>query len=340
MGVIMEEIKKTIFKDIYNLINNIKKCSSTSQYTKFITELNTLFNMCDELGISDYPKLEDYSYKSIKLKNMGLDFYYNILINYQYHLDFSNNYKNIDENKYLYNNEIIKDCFDTDNYFYIIEDFLYEYDPDLLKIYYDTITSGRMLWVKPCRKEGEELYTPAYTTISYGSFKPYIIIKRENNVTDLINIVHELGHAKEYINAASISKKVLNQKEFNCLSEVYSYFLQNLFIKYLEKIHFYLNDIDTAKLGYNYTFYHWIKKLNEVLNDKNINPTIVEYLNYTYGIGISYHFIDRYIIDPEKTKKDIDEFVIFNGQYNFISILDKYNLKDEIIDSKILKKYI
>lgn len=337
----MEEIKKTIFKDIYIVINKIRKCKSKSEYTILINELYTLYNLCDEYSIDDYPKLEDYSVKSIEYINKELDFVYQVLSNYDYHLEFSKNYKNINNDRYLNPNTfVIHNYFDSTKHFDIVEDFLNEYDPKLLEIFYELLDEGRILTLSSYNRENEDLYTPAFTTCSYGSYKPYIIVRMENCIPDLINIVHELGHAKEYMNASVTSKKIWNQREYNCLTEVYSHFLQNLFIRYLEKIKFNLKDVNTSKLGYNYTFYHWIKKLNDSLENHMFPADMVNYLNYTYGIALSYHFIDRYIKDSEKTKKEIDDFIIFNGQYEFLDLLEKFNLKDEIIDSKVLKKYI
>ena len=337
----MDEIKEMIFKDIHTVISKIKKCKSKSNYTILMNELYTLYNLCDEYGIDDYPILENYSMKSIEYLNKNLDFAYQVLSNYDYHLEFSKNYKNINSEKYDNPNTfVIHTFFKTEEYFDIIEDFLHEYDTNLLDMFYDMLDSGRILSLNNYAREDEDLYTPAFTTCSYGSFKPYIIIRKENSVPDLINIIHELGHAKEYMNAGITSTKILAQRDYNCFTEVYSHFLQNLFIMYLEKIRFNLRDVNTSRLGYNYTFYHWITMLNECLENNEFPIDMVNYLNYTYGIAISYHFIDRYINDPEKTKKEIDDFVIFNGQYKFLDLLEKFNLKDEIIDSKILKKYI
>lgn len=337
----MNDIKKTIFKDIYNVIYKIKKCNSKSLYHILINELYTLYHLCDELNINDYPNIENYSSKSIDYNNNELDFIYNVLEYYEYHLEFSNNYKNINDDKYLYPGSfVIHNYFDSQKYIDIIEDFLNEYDSNLLELFENMLSEGRILTINNLKHKDEELFTPAYTTCSYGSYKPYIILNKENCVPDLINIVHELGHAKEFTNINIVSNKILKQREYNCFDEVYSHYLQNLFIKYLYKIKFYPKDVEISQLGYNYTFYHWIKKLNTCLINKKIDDNFSDYLNYTYGIAISYHFIDRYINDPEKTKKEIDDFVVFNGQYNFLELLDMFNLKDELLNSKILKKYI
>ena len=60
------EIKQTIFKDIYKLIYEIKKCKSKSRYNALYLDLYTLYDMCKILKITDYPKLENYSNKSFE----------------------------------------------------------------------------------------------------------------------------------------------------------------------------------------------------------------------------------------------------------------------------------
>ena len=336
----MEDIKATLYKDIYNIINKIKKCKSKSLYNILCIELSSLYNLCIELNLDDYPKLEDYSYKNIEIDN-NYNYLYEILCNYSYHLRFSRNNLNINEDTYEYHDSfIIKNFFRSERYFYIIEDFLSSYDSNLLHTFHELVRDGRVIEITNDKKSKEEIYTHAYTTLTYGNFKPYIVLKKENCVPDLISLVHELGHASEYINVNRVSNKVCRQREYNCLTEVYSHFLQHLFILYLKKIRFYVDDVNTSNLGYNYTFYHWIKKLNESLEFKKIDTGFIDYVNYTYGIAISYLFVDRYLKDPEKTKKEINEFMVFNGQYKFIDLLNKYELKDDLVDSKILRKYL
>ena len=340
----MEEIKKAIFKDIYIVINKIKKCKSKSIYSTLINELATLYNLCDNFDITDYPELGNYSYKSIEYDNKENNYAYEVFKNIDYHLEFAESNQIIDCKYNNPNSFVIKNFFPSSNYLDIICDFLEKYDPKLLKIFNDMLIEGRIL-VSGSSKTDNDIHTPAYTACSYGSFKPYIVLEQENCIADLVNLVHELAHTQEYLNSGNISNKIKIQKEHNCLEEVYSYFLQNLFILYLDKIKFCMKDIETIKLGYNYTFYKYIEDLWQSLIDINEKQILniqnmTDYLNYTYGIAIGYHFIDRYLKDPEKAKKEIDSFIILNGQYDMMEMLEKFNLKDELINSKVLKKYL
>lgn len=341
----MEEIKKTIFKDIYIVINKIKKCNSKSTYSILINELYTLYKLCEDFDITDYPKLENYSFKSIEYINKENNIVYEILKNKDYHLEFAETNQVLDDLRYNnLSSYAIRNFFNSYDYLDIIYDFLNQYDENLLKLFKEMIFEGRIIISDINEENNGHVHTPAYTVCSYGSYKPYIVVEQENCIADLVHLVHELAHVKEYINSNNISNKIQVQKEHNCLEEVYSYFLQNLFILYLDKIKFKKEDIKTIKLGYDYTFYKYIEQLWQAIldiEDKQIlNADIIEYLNYTYGIAIGYHFIDRYLSDPINTKKEIDSFIILNGQYDMINLLEKFNLKDELIDSKILKKYL
>ena len=265
----MEKIRQSIFKDMHNVINEIKKCKS-STYTVLLNELGTLYNLCDELNITDYPKLEDYSVKSIPYKEeKNLEYAYKVISNYEYHLKFSNNYKKINSKRYLNPNSfVIKNFFDAQKYLYIINDFFNKYDSSLSKLFNNMCDEGRIIRIVDYGKNEDDLFTPAYTICSYGSYDPYVVFKIENATPDLINLVHEMGHVKEFTNVSNVSKKVLYEREYNCFTEVYSHFLQNLFIRYLNEINFYPEDVKVASLGYNYTFYHWIKKLHDCLKNK------------------------------------------------------------------------
>ena len=134
------------------------------------------------------------------------------------------------------------------------------------------------------------------------------------------------------------------QKKINCLEEVISYYLQFVYTDYLSKKKIFDRNIAKLYYGYSAPYIEYIGKIKEeysTLDKYNICDSYIdEYLNYTYGIVIAYHFLERYKIDPEKTKKEVKNFVMLNGQYNMMEMLEIFNLKEEILDSKILKKYL
>ena len=67
--MIDEDIKKTIINDIYKVINKIKNCKSKSMYNIYLYELEVLYYLCNNIGIEDYPLLENYSLKSYEVND-------------------------------------------------------------------------------------------------------------------------------------------------------------------------------------------------------------------------------------------------------------------------------
>ena len=96
------DVKNTIINDIYKVINKIKNCKSKSMYNIYLYELDSLYYLCHQIGLKDYPKLENYSYKSYEANDDKLMKKYmkQLLKDKKYHLEFSKNEKNIDKDKY------------------------------------------------------------------------------------------------------------------------------------------------------------------------------------------------------------------------------------------------
>ena len=338
------DTKRTIFKDINMMINKIKKCNSKTMYNVYLYELECLYYLCEELSINDYPNIENYSNKSIGINEDKLyDKYCNQLLNDKaYHLEFSKNSKNIDYCKYqnLNNFSLQIEINPIDNIELMCE-FLNDYDTRIYNIFKQLLVENRII-VTEKNTISNEMKTPAWILISYGSYHPYIVINSEKCISDSINLIHELGHA--YDNQMKKSNKILYQKRINCLEEVISCYFQFIYIDYLKNKNLFKKELQNTKYIYNIPFVEYIDKIEaeyKKINEKYIEDNILdEYLNYTYGIAIAYHFLERYKNDSEKTKKEINEFIVLNGQYNMMEMLEKFNLKNELVDSKILKKYI
>lgn len=335
---------------MYKIITEIKKCHSKSRYTILITEYNSLCYLCKELGITRYPNIDNYSSKSMQIDNTKKinDFYYQIIDNEQYHLKFSNNYYQYDENKYKDEYKYyIKSVVLLEENIQLMMEFLNIYDKNLLKLFSLLLNENRFLIKSDETTESDEevddkqkIDTPAHTYCSFGDFLPYVILNIQDNITDSINLIHELAHCYDNMKNNYTSTKVFIQKRNNCLEEVFPYYLQFTYMEYLKNKKLYTIDIEHSYIGFNYTSLIMLKGLYESFQGTEHDTTIDDELNYSYGIVTAYHFFDRYLNDPEKTKKEIKDFLLFDGQYNMMEMLERYNLKEELIDSKILKKYI
>lgn len=141
--MIDEDIKKTIINDIYKVINKIKNCKSKSMYNIYFYEIEALYYLCNTLEIEDYPKLENYSYKTYEVNDDKLMEKYmkQLLKDKEYHLEFSKNQKNIDKDKYKNEqNFIINNNIKMDEIIIIMFEFLKDYDIDLYNILLNCIT--------------------------------------------------------------------------------------------------------------------------------------------------------------------------------------------------------
>ncbi len=338
------ETKQTIFKDIKMMINKIKKCNSKTMYNIYLYELECLYYLCEELNINDYPNIENYSKKSILINEDKIYYkYINQLLNDKnYHLEFSKNSKNIDYYKYqdLNNYSFQAEISPIDNIELMCE-FLNSYDTRIYNIFKQLLVENRII-VSEKVDNLNEIKVSAWVALSYGSYHPYIVINSENSLSDSINLIHELGHV--YDNNIKKSNKIFNQKRINCLGEVISCYFQFIYIDYLKNKKIFKQELQNTKYIYNIPFVEYINKIEmeyKKINEKYMENNILdEYLNYTYGIAIAYHFLERYKKNPENTKKEINKFIALNGQYNMMEMLEKFELKDELLNSKILKKYI
>lgn len=344
--MIDNDVKNTIINDINKVINKIKKCKSKSMYNIYLYELEALYYLCNNLGIEDYPKIENYSSKSYEVNDDKLMKKYmkQLLKDKKYHLEFSNNEKIIDIEKSKNElNYVIDNNINMDQIIEIMLEFLKDYDIELYNIFVKLYNENRIIINNTENYDcTSELLTPAYTINSYGTFTPYMVINYTDDLDDSVNIVHELGHIYDYIQVRS--NKINMQKKMNCLDEVISYYLQFVYTDYLSKKKIFDKNIDNLYYGYSAPYIEYIGKIKEeysILDKYNIYDSYIdEYLNYTYGVAIAYHFLEKYKVDPEKTKNDINNFIMLNGQYNMMEMLDIFNLKEELLDSKILKKYL
>lgn len=345
--MIDDDIKKTIFGDVYMMINKIKKCNSKTMYNIYLYELEALYCLCGMLKIDDYPKLENYSNKSFIIDETKCynEYYNQLMKDKNYHLEFAKNLENVDYYKYQDNQNFkIKIDINIEDSIYLMCEFLKKYDIRIYDLFKTLLFQNRIIINNQEETEYKfnEIKTPAYTISSYGSYLPYIVVDPNNFLSDSIDIVHELAHVFDY--QFKRSNKIYNQKKFNCLDEVVSYYLQFVYTDYLNNENIFKQDIKNISMCYNYPFIEYVTKIEEEYDKLNIkdicDSDLDECLNYAYGIAIAYHFLDRYKSNAEQTKKEMYDFITLNGKYNMMEMLEKFKLKEELKNSKILKKYL
>ena len=334
--------KDVLIKDIYKVIDKIKKCKSKSKYMLLLEDLEVLYMICKELKIEDYPKLEDYSYKNYNVnynKNICL-MKKRMIDDKEYNLKFTQVLNDINLSKYVEDqNFIVTTYMNINDIKTLVNDFLFQYDKTLYSYYLKIINEQRLIMGE--NLFSEEIKEFGLTFASHSSFNPYILINLQNKIFDAATLVHELGHNYVELITLNQSSKVRQIRDINCFEEVYSYYLTFAFINYLKNMKIYSKDLENITNGYNYVL---IDSLNDLKNlyyiSENDILDIAEALNYSFGIALAYHFYDRSRQDLELTKKELNEFIINNGIYNYYDLLKKHNLRDELLDKKILQKYI
>lgn len=343
--MIEEQEKQMIFTDIYRIIYKIKRCRSKSMLVRFNRELGELYSLCDLLGILDYPRIDLYSNKKFNLfdKREYKSFFTQVNQDLDYHIEFTKNSVFLDLEKYKN-----KDMYTVDNIIYFDEtlelahDFLNEFNPSLKNIFEEKIREKRIIICDKLFEDENEINIMARTFLSCGNFSSYIVEQPIGTIQDASVLCHEIGHCYIGEKNNTMSYNIVRQKDVNCFNEVYTYFINLCFSQYCKVNNLYVCDNEKVINGYNYTLIEHLKKMKHCLENSSefYYDEILDTFNYSYGIAIAYHFFDRYLKDPEKTKIEIKQFIEDDGSYNFIEMLKKYNLKDEIIDSKVLKKYI
>lgn len=342
----MEQIRRLIFKDIMNVIYRIKRCRSKSMEQKYSLELCSLYYLCDELGIDDYPKIENYSTKNVYKNDlveykMFLDQFEN---NFDYHIEFSKNVDHLNEEIELKREEQNVVCMEET--IDITTDFLCEFDPFLAKIFKRKLNDGRIILnggkIPHLNNLVEDDSSVALTIHSYGSFSPYVVLNFHGTIQDASSLSHEIGHCyiaeRDFVN----SYHVVRQKKINHFVEVYPYFINFCFHQYCIKNRIYISDSKIVMDGYNQLLIPYLTNLKQSLegNTELDYYDLLECLDYNYGISIALHFYDRYLRDPEKTKREMNQFIEDDGNYRFMEMLERYHLKEELIHSKVLKKYL
>lgn len=325
-------MEENIIKDINITINNIKKCHSKSRFNKLISDLIKLYDLANYMGIDNIPDIDNYSFKNYnsdenKIIKLQRQIY---LKNLNFNKQFTNNnlslleefpYKTYYEVKKLTLKENIE----------IERAFLNEFNYKLLNIYDNLLRDNRIIYLNSdCNK----LVLEEEGKVIYGESFIYALIEDYNSIFTSLTTTHELGHIYDF----SLNK----YNKYNCCREVYSHFLELVFIDWLG------NDI----LLYDYfdTLRENLNSFDDCLNNnynKKIDfmtnfPKIYTDIEYSYGSLIALNFFEMYKNDKKLGLYNINKFILENINYpNIINTLDKFELsKEEIEHGLILKKYL
>jgi len=337
---------KEVKNDINKIIYEMKRCKSKSRYYQLSVDLDCLYSMCEFLNISDIPLLENHSYRNsldqYNKKNVTrvID---DLVSNYQYYLKISsmgtkliNKFYLTRDLKYRY---MLETYFSEQDSFLLACDFLKEYNPNVLSSFIDVVKNNRAL-IGTFAFDNEYGTTFCITETEF----PYLLVNSKKNISLPFTYVHESGHIYNLLKYKNSSYKIIDRNNIEGIFlEVYSNFLELVFVDYLNKNNLYSKDVNLIKKEFDLdlakkleVFHNMIK---EDLQRFDINYYKMLLLNI-FGKVIAYHYYDMYLTDPEKTNHDLEQFMINNGSYSNIEVLDMFGLSSEkLVDSKILEKH-
>ncbi len=341
------ELAKQIFNDINKLIYEIKRCKSKSMYNVLLIDYVSLVELCEEIGITDYPDLDDYSVKTLDVSDINIlnakkeileknGLYYKEIsklgtrfIN-KYDIDRNLRYENFLKSKISINDTID-----------LTYDFLKQFDKKILKSLENTMNLGRIIAVK---QTGNKITDYGATYYSSGIFEPIIYINYEETLCDSATLIHENGHNFLFQNSSSLSNKIKIKREVNNFPEVLPHFLELVYYDYLKEMKIYADDVNILKRSYDATTAVNLENFNHILNKEiDLRKDYNEYSfieTYALGMTIAYYFYDNYLFDPEKTKDNIMKFIFNDGLYDIDYLLNSYGLKsDEIAKPYLLEKH-
>ena len=332
----MEKYEELLRKEIKDIKQLLSKPMTNRNFDITSLDLCTLYNLVDELKL-DIDKKEVFRGRNIYREDKT--FTKLVAKNYFESLEFNQEYlSNIDQFDYLkYEKEPLTK--DIDSSILIAVKFLKNAFPNLYNELKRIIEEGKII-IKPMEETKESIGIGGITYASIKTFTPYIVLKDDETFDLAHEIVHEIAHSYIYTKRKVLSTKRNLIAQANGLEEVYTHFI-NLSLNEAIKgtnIEKYSNSYIESLIG---SFLIKINELKDNLENEEINAyQYTEQISYSYGLAISYLFFDRYKQDKKQALRELKEFLENITKYSFIKSIEKSKLDKDLIDKKILLKYI
>ena len=330
-------IEQMVRSDILNIVRRMKRCHSKSMYDKLISDLEKLYELANILQFDDILNVDNYSYKTFskdytkivkkqkKFYNENYEFNYELTDNYLYIL---NKYPNQKFNYYVTEMNIKESQT-------LVAEFLNKFDKKIYESFKNCVMNNRFIYIN---SDECDFFDDGLTL--YGNyFTPYVLIDDQRSIFTAVTSIHEAGHIYDFDN--------LNERKYNYLSEIYSHFLELVFGDYLAE-----NKIDCQNVKYEYldNLEENIIDLSNLLKENIITnldfrqkySQINSIVEYTYGMILALEFHNIYLQDKELGMYKINNFSKTKNEYNNpFDVIEKFKFnKDEILEGKILQKYI
>ncbi len=225
----------------------------------------------------------------------------------------------------------------------LVGNFFFKYDKDIYK-FYKALKEKQLIYTV----DEDSIYGATYNFPTEGT--SILFINDKKTIDTALTIVHETIHA--YINTyhyyTSFDQEVL--KNINNLQEVYTEFIELLFLDFLKEIRYDNKDIERSNATINYLFVKDLLCYNDFLNfftaddilyDESTYMTFCNYESYTYGKLLSKIYYDLYNQDKEKTKEHLLNLSIDQYYKDKKYLINNYGFKEnELFNIKKLQRHL
>lgn len=336
-------------RELLNELNN-KLLHSTSnkkriailseiEFLEYFIKLNNL-NIFIPLNI----KLNKYIEKDIRIVKKEKELFKENYINmFEINTKVSNLGESFQNTLGCYHCGEPKKRLDLNNAIDLVENFFLKYDKDIYK-FYKALKDKQLIYTV----DDDGIYGATYNFPTEGT--SILFINDKKTIDTALTIVHETIHA--YINSynyyTSFEQEVL--KNVNNLQEVYTEFIELLFLDYLKEIKYDQKDVGKATATINYLF---VKDLlcysdflnfftaDDILYDENTYMTFCNYESYTYGKLLAKIYYDLYNQDKEKTKENLLNLSIDQYYKDKRYLINNYGFKEnELVNIKKIQRYL
>ena len=337
----MEDLKTTIEKDIFKLIQEMKKCHNKRRYIELVHACNHLLEIAflEDLDIK-VPKEIDYELDKINLDCLdniySKQFFENLnkMFHYNEKLTKIGDYlsERYQPSSYTYNYTQKLDIAESVR---LTTNFFKQYDTDIYN-YFQNLKNGTHFIIT--NKLNDTLGT---TYQSNYLIKSYVCIGLEETIIDSLTIAHETIHSYIMEKNRYIPPQESNQESINNLHEVYSMFIELLFIDYLKQIKYSPKDIRTLEIINDVELINNLYQLDINLHDDFNYQDYIKSEAYAYGSILAYHFYNNYLQNQTTTKQNIQNFMLESKSHNKSYMLNNYGLsKNKILQPQTITKYL
>ena len=337
----MNQTEKMLQRDIYNIVNEIKKCKNDYQFLRLINSYHNLVNIIEDTNANiNYPKESEFELNKVSCDKISNDCT-KMYIDQLDKMEKINNgllkiYKHIVNRYDLPGRDLIFEVgLDMEEVKSLVADFFKQYDEDIYNKYLKMLSSPRIIKKEINDNAVGFCNNPNHVVDSYIIMSPF------ENIVDVQTLAHEFIHVYFNNDLKYYSLKDYKNYFVNNNYEVYSIFIELLVLDYLREIRMPKNDIDNALKIHNYELIGVLKEYNDITVE---NFSINDYRKaelYSYGYVLAYHFYDQYLKDKEKAKYNIKEFMKNLTKHDKVYLLNHYGLnQNDVINPQKLTKHI